>query len=292
MSKVRELWRRKDGPGEPGKDGPAKGGSSWGRWLLIGIVYAYVGALILAPIGALVVGALGNGLGAVAATFADPAVGEAFSLTLQISLITVAVNGLCGLVVAWVIVRQRFPGRHLVIGLIDLPFAVSPVIVGYMLILLFGRLGPLANIEDALGLQIVFAVPGMVLATIFVTLPLMIRELIPVLERLDREQERAAATLGAPHWQIFLRVTLPTIRWAIVYGLILTFARAIGEFGAVLIVGGDVQGYTETLPLYIFRALDQRSYIPAYTIALTLAAISFVLVVGIERLRTRGHRPT
>jgi sulfate transport system permease protein len=253
-------------------------------------VCTYVSILILAPLGALVAGALAHGLGALASTFGDPDVGAAFALTLQISLITVAVNGVGGLVVAWVLVRHRFPGRRLLNGLIDLPFAISPVVVGYMLILLFGRLGPLAGVEDALGLQLIFAVPGILIATIFVTLPFMIRELMPVLEGLDRELERAAATLGAHGWQIFFHVTLPALRWALIYGLLLTFARALGEFGAVLVVGGDIQGSTETLPLYIFRALDQRSYTAAYTVALSLAALSLALVLSIERFRARGRR--
>jgi sulfate/thiosulfate transport system permease protein len=282
MSVIHLPWRRQ----------ASAAGSRWGRRLLIGAVVAYIGTLILAPLAALAAGAFAHGMSGFTGTFSDPTVSAAFSLTLQICLMTVAINGLGGLVVTWVIVRHRFPGRRILLGLIDLPFAVSPVIVGFMLILLFGSLGPLAGIEDALGLQIVFAVPGMVIATVFVTLPLMIRELIPVLERLDREQERAAATLGAPRWQIFLRVTLPAIRWALAYGLVLTFARALGEFGAVLIVGGDIQGYTETIPLYIFRALDERSYTAAYALALTLAAASFLLVIGIERVRARGRRST
>lgn len=264
-------------------------GLPWGRWVLIGIVCTYVAVLLGAPLVALVVGAFAGGLHAVGRALTDPLLGAALSLTLQISLVTVVVNGVGGIVVAWVLVRQRFPGRRALYGLINLPFAVSPVVVGYMLIVLFGRLGPLAGIEDALGVQVAFAVPGMILATTFVTLPLMIRELIPVIERLDREQERAAATLGAPRWQVVLRITFPAIRWAIVYGAILTFARALGEFGAVLVVGGDIQGATETLPLYIFRALDARDDIPAYAVALLLAFVSFVLVVGVERLRSGRH---
>jgi sulfate/thiosulfate transport system permease protein len=261
---------------------------TWMRWLLIGIVAAYVGVLILAPIAALVAGAFAHGIAPILATLADPGAQAAFALTLQIAVITVAVNGLFGTIVAWVLARHQFRGRRLVNGLIDLPFAVSPVVAGYMLILLFGRLGPLAALEDALNVQVVFAVPGMVLATIFVTLPFMIRELTPVIAALDREQEHAAASLGARRWQTFWLVTLPALRWGMFYGLALTFARALGEFGAVLVVGGDIQGVTETAPLYIFRALDNRNYVAAYTAALILGLAALAVVVGIERLRKRG----
>ena len=269
---------------------PALSSSRWVPRLLIGLVLVYLGFLIVAPIAALLYGAFSSGLHVVLATYDDPDVRAAFSLTAQIAVITTAVNGVFGTLVAWVLVRYRVPGRTVLNGLIDLPFALSPVVVGYTLILLFGRFGPLAALEDALNIQIVFAVPGMVLATIFVTMPFMIRELIPVLEGLDREQERAAATLGARASQIFWLVTLPAIRWGIVYGLLLTFARSLGEFGAVLVAGGGIQGLTETAPLYIYRALAERQYASAYTVALTLALLSLLLVLAIERLRKRKHR--
>ncbi len=268
---------------------PALSSSRWVPRLLIGLVLVYLGFLIVAPIAALLYGAFSSGLHVVLATYDDPDVRAAFSLTAQIAVITTAVNGIFGTLVAWVLVRYRVPGRAVLNGLIDLPFALSPVVVGYTLILLFGRFSPLAALEDALNIQIVFAVPGMVLATIFVTMPFMIRELIPVLEGLDREQERAAATLGARASQIFWLVTLPAIRWGIVYGLLLTFARSLGEFGAVLVAGGGIQGLTETAPLYIYRALAERQYASAYTVALTLALLSLLLVLAIERLRKREH---
>lgn len=260
---------------------------AWGRALLIGIALAYAAVLVLAPIVALAAGALAHGLGALAALTADPDLQSALALSLQIALITTLVNGIFGTVVAWVLVRHRFPGRQLVNRLIDLPFALSPVVVGFLLILLFGRLGPLAGLEDALNIQVAFAVPGMVLVTLFVTLPFMVRELVPVLETLDREQERAAATLGARGWQTFMWVILPAIRWGALYGLTLTFARALGEFGAVLVAGGAIQGLTETAPLYIFRALDERNEVAAYGVALALASVSLALVMGVERLRRR-----
>jgi sulfate transport system permease protein len=168
-----------------------------------------------------------------------------------------------------------------------MPFAISPVVVGYMLILLFGRNGLLAPVLAALNIKVAFAIPGMVLATLFVTLPFMIRELIPILENFGIQQEQAAATLGANGWQTFWRVTLPALRWGFIYGITLTFARALGEFGAVLVVGGGIQGRTETATLYIYRALDSREYVGAYSAALVLGLFSLLLVIGTDLLRRR-----
>ncbi len=263
---------------------------TWPRRFLLGAVLAYVALLLLAPVTALLVGAFSAGIDGIASTFGDHAAQAALALSLQIALIATAVNGLFGTIVAWALVRHRFPGRRLLIGLMDLPFALSPVVAGYMLIVLFGRLSPLAPLEDALNLQIVFAVPGMVLATIFVTLPFMIGELMPVIASLDREQERAAATLGSGPAQRLRLVILPALRGAIFYGLVLTFARALGEFGAVLVVGGGIQGQTETAPLYIFRALDSRNDAAAYSMALALGLTSLALALGIEWFRRREHR--
>ncbi|HNP73211.1 MAG TPA: sulfate ABC transporter permease subunit [Kouleothrix sp.] len=258
---------------------------AWLKWLLIGIVVVYVGVLIVVPLGALLAGALAGGLGPAAAALAEPAVISAFGRTLLISLIVVLVHGACGTAVAWVLVRHRFRGRRVLNGLIDLPFAVSPVVAGYMLILLFGRRGALAPLVSALGIPVAFALPGMILATLFVTLPFMVRELMPVLAAFGTEQEQAAATIGASGWQTFWHVTFPALRWGFIYGITLTFARALGEFGAVLVIGGGVQGRTETATLYIFRALDDRQYIGAYSAALLLGAISLALVLGSDLLR-------
>ena len=260
---------------------------AWRRRLLIGIVVAYIALLILAPIAALLSGAFAQGIGAIITALSDPSAFAAFRLTLYIAFITVAIHGLFGTALAWVLVRYRFRGHWLFNGLIDLPFAVSPVVVGYMLLLLFGRTGLLAPILNVLQIKVAFAVPGMILATVFVTLPFMVRELMPVLEAFGVEQEQAAATLGASGWQTFWMVTFPALRWGFIYGVILTFARALGEFGAVLVVGGGVQGRTETATLFIFRALDERQYVGAYSAALLLGLISLVLVVGTELLRRK-----
>ena len=259
-----------------------------GKWLLIGIVVGYVGFLIVTPIAALAVGAFEKGIGASLASLNDPDVFSAFWNTLWISLVVVTIHAIFGTVVAWVFVRHRFPGRDLINGLVDMPFAVSPVVAGYMLLLLFGRNGLLAPILEPLGVKVAFAMPGIVLATLFVTLPFMIRELIPVLEAFDTRQEQAAATLGANGWQTFWRVTFPSLRWGLIYGITLTFARALGEFGAVLVVGGGVQGRTETATLFIYRLLDERQYIGAYSASLALGLVSLLLVLGSDWLRSRN----
>jgi sulfate transport system permease protein len=259
------------------------------KWTLVTVVVAYVAFLIVTPITALAVGAFERGIGVSLVSLNHPEVFKAFWNTLWISLIVVTIHAVFGTLVAWVFVRHRFPGRDLINGLVDMPFAVSPVVVGYMLLLLFGRNGLLAPVIERLGIQVAFSMPGIVLATLFVTLPFMIRELIPVLEAFDTRQEQAAATLGANGWRTFWRVTFPSLRWGLIYGITLTFARALGEFGAVLVIGGGVQGRTETATLLIYRALDERQYIAAYSAALTLGFFSLILVLGSDWLRNRKH---
>jgi sulfate/thiosulfate transport system permease protein len=262
---------------------------SWLKWLLIGIVVCYVGVIVLAPLIGLLAGAFSGGLEPIAAALSRPDVLSAFWRTLLISLVVVLVHAVFGTAVAWVLVRHDFRGRRVLNGIIDLPFAVSPVVAGYMLLLLFGRTGLLAPVLEVFDVKIAFALPGMMLATLFVTLPFMVRELVPVLQAFGVEQEQAAATMGASGWQTFRYVTFPALRWGFIYGLTLTFARALGEFGAVLVVGGGVQGQTETATLYIFRALDDRQYIGAYSAALVLGLISLLLVLGSDLLRRREH---
>jgi len=262
---------------------------NWSGVLLIAIVVGYVAFLIITPITALALGALEKGLGASLSSLNHPEIFSSFWNTLWISLVVVTIHAIFGTIVAWIFVRHRFPGRDLINGLVDMPFAVSPVVAGYMLLLLFGRNGALAPVLESLGIQVAFALPGMVLATLFVTLPFMIRELIPVLEAFDIRQEKAAATLGANAWQTFWRVTFPALRWGLIYGVTLTFARALGEFGAVLVIGGGVQGRTETATLFIYRALEERQYIGAYSASLALGLFSLILVLGSDWLRRKRH---
>lgn len=261
----------------------------WRRRLLIALVLGYVGFLIIAPLIGLVVGAFEDGLGAVVEAMSQPNIVASFWRTLWISLVVVAVHAVFGTIVAWVMVRHRFPGRELLNGLLDMPFAVSPVVVGYMLLLLFGRNGPLWPVLTALDIKVAFAIPGVILATLFVTLPFMVRELIPVLAAFGVKQEQAAATLGANGWQTFWWVTFPALRWGFIYGVILTFARALGEFGAVLVVGGGLQGSTQTSTIYIFHALEERQYVGAYSAALVLGLFSLILVMGTDLLRRKNE---
>lgn len=264
---------------------PAFGAEVWRRWLLIAAVVGYIGWLIVAPLAALVDGAFSEGLGSIITALGHPDILHSFWLTLQISLIVVTVHSIFGVLTAWMLVRDRFPGRRLLNALIDMPFAVSPVVVGYMLLLLFGRNGLLAWLLEVVGLKVAFAWPGLVLATLFVTMPFMVRELIPVLKAFGVQQEQAAATLGATGWQTFWLVTFPALRWGFIYGVILTFARALGEFGAVLVIGGGIQGRTDTATVFIYHALEERQYIGAYSAALVLGAFSLILVLGTDLLR-------
>jgi len=257
-------------------------------WLLIGVVSLYVALLILAPIISLALGAFAEGLGGILRALSQPDVLAAFWRTIWISVLVVTVHAFFGTIVAWVFVRDRFRGKGLINGLVDIPFAVSPVVVGYMLLLLFGRNGIFAPALSALNIRVAFALPGMILATLFVTLPFMIRELAPVLENFSVLQEQAAATLGASGWQTFWKVTFPALRPGFIYGLTLTFARSLGEFGAVLVIGGGIQGKTETATLYIYRALEERQYISAYGAALLLGLFSLLLVMGTDLLKKRS----
>ncbi len=267
----------------------AKTKTKWGSRGLIAIVIAYVGILILAPLVSLAHGAFEQGVGAVFEAFNQSFVFTSFWNTVWISLVVVMIHAIFGTIVSWVFVRHRFPGGGLINGLIDMPFAVSPVVAGYMLLLLFGRNGLFGPLVEATGIRVAFAFPGMVLATLFVTMPFMVREIVPVLEAFDTRQEKAAATLGANSWQTFWRVTFPALRWGLIYGVTLTFARALGEFGAVLVIGGAAQGSLMTATLFIYHALEERQYIAAYSAALALGLFSLVLVVGSDWLRSRKH---
>lgn len=259
---------------------------------LVLVAMLYVVILLLAPLGALVYYAFKSGWSPIGTTFHDPDVLHAFLLTFVIMAITVLVTSVLGVVIAMVLARDHFPGKSLVSAIVDLPLAVSPVIVGLMAILLFGRGGWFEDFFASAGIQVVFALPSMVLVTIFISIPFVIREVAPVLEELGTEEEQAAWTLGGSRLQTFLRVTLPNIRWGLLYGIALSAARSIGEVGAVLVVSGLLQGQTETATLYILRAFDQFHEGEAYVVALTLAVFSIVLLLGIEAFRRHSTRRT
>jgi sulfate/thiosulfate transport system permease protein len=257
------------------------------RWLLLGTAILYVAILLLAPLAGIIWAALGEGLSVLGDTFSQPEVLHAFQLTAIITLITVVVTSVFGVVVALVLARHPFRGSGLLSALVDLPLAVSPVIVGLMAVLLFGRGGWFEPFFAARGIQIMFALPSMILVTIFICIPFVIREVVPVLKEFGTEEEQAARTLGASTWQTFFRITLPNIQWGLFYGAALSTARAMGEIGAVLIVSGTIQGQTETATLYVFRALEERQDASANLVALTLAAISIVVLMGIELSKRR-----
>ena len=259
------------------------------EWALIGIALLYAAVLLAGPLVTIAWGALSEGFGVfLEQVTADHAV-SALKLTLLLGVGATALNTVLGVCIAWVLVRDDFIGKRFVNGLVDLPFAVSPVIAGLMIILLFGRGGWLTPLADALGLKIVFAWPGMLLATAFISLPFVVREVMPVLAEVGIDQEEAAFTMGATGWQAFRHITLPSIKWGVLYGVSLTFARTIGEIGAVLVVSGGVSGLTETSTLYIFRTLDDRNYTAAYSTAALLACICFVVLVVMEFFRKRSH---
>ena len=257
------------------------------RGAIVGATVGYVAILLLLPLIGIVWTALEPGYGIIGETLSKPEVRHAFFLTGIITVISVIVTSFFGLIVSWVLVRQRFVGRSLLNALVDLPFALSPVTVGLACVLLFGLNGWFADWFAARGIQVIFAVPSMVLVTIFICVPFTIREVVPVLEEIGLDEEDASRTLGASRWQTFFRVTLPNIRWALAYGIALTTARAIGEIGAVLIVSGLITGKTETATIYIFTAIEERQTAEAYVVALVLALVSVALLVVIEGLRRR-----
>ena len=270
--------------------GTVGGRGRFARGALAAAAIVYVALLLLLPLVGIVTKAFEPGVSIIGDTLSSPDVQHAFLLTGIITVITIALTTFFGLVVAWVLVRQRFLGRSLMNAVVDLPFALSPVTVGLAAVLLFGTGGWFADFFSAQGIQILFALPSMVLVTIFICIPFTIRELVPVLEEFGLDEEDASRTLGASIWQTFRRVTLPNIRWALFYGIALTTARSIGEIGAVLIVSGTISGSTETATIYIFTALEERLEARAHVVALVLATVSILLLVGIEWLHRRNER--
>jgi sulfate transport system permease protein len=257
------------------------------RYLLRFAALGYLALLLLVPVGFVFYRAFGDGFGhAWDAVTTDRAV-HALELTLLLTAITVPANTIVGVILALALVRGRFPGRGLLNAVVDLPLALSPVVVGLALYLLYGRGGWLGGL-GAHGIKILFAAPGMVLATMFVSLPFVVREVVPVLREIGTDQEQAAETLGARPLQVFRRITLPAIRWAVAYGVVLTTARCIGEFGAVSIVSGRIEGKTETLPIYVQSqyAFDFNTS-GAYAASVVLALIAIATVVALRIFQSK-----
>jgi sulfate transport system permease protein len=252
------------------------------------VALGYLAVLLLVPIGIVLYRTFEPGAGAVWASITTPAAIHAFWLTIEITAIAVPLNTAFGIVAALVLVRSRVRGKRLLEALIDLPFAISPVVIGLALVLLYGRQGWLGPTLTGAGIQIIFSLPGMVLATIFVCLPFVVREVTPVLREIGDEQEQAAATLGASRRQTFWRITLPAIRWGVAYGVVLSTARAIGEFGAVSVVSGKIAGETITLPLLVENRFSNFDLAGAYAASALMAVLALATLLAMTLLQRRG----
>jgi len=262
-----------------------------GRLAAILLALAVMLVLLGLPLAAVFVQALALGMRAALSALHDPDTVSAIGLTLLVAAIAVPVNAVCGMAGAWCLARFQFPGRTLLLTLIELPLSVSPVISGLVWVLLFGARGWFGPALQRAGLQIVFAVPGLVLATIFVTFPFVARQLLPLMQEQGRTEEEAAMTLGAPAWRMFLHVTLPNVRWALLQGVLLCNARAMGEFGAVAVVSGRIRGHTETMPLHIEALYNDFRAPAAFAVAALLACLALVTLAakaGLERWTRRS----
>ena len=252
----------------------------WLRIVLIVVAIGFVGIFLVLPLAAIFVEALRDGVGAALKAFRDPAAWSAIKLTLIATGISVPLNLVFGVAAAWAIAKFEFPGKSFLITLIDLPFAVSPVISGLIFVLLFGAQGWFGPWLKSHDIQIIFAVPGIVLATVFVTFPFVARELIPLMQEQGSDEEQAARSLGAGGWQTFFRVTLPNIKWGLLYGVILCTARAMGEFGAVSVVSGHIRGQTNTVPLHVEILYNEYNVVAAFAMASLLALLGLVTLAA------------
>jgi sulfate transport system permease protein len=254
----------------------ATGEPRWARIVLIGTALVFLGLFLLLPLVAVFAEALSSGLRLYASAITDPDALSAIRLTLLTAAIAVPLNAIFGVAAAWSITRFDFPGKNILGTLIDLPFAVSPVIAGMIFVLLLGAHSPLGGWLSAHGINIIFAVPGIVIATAFVTFPFVARELIPVMDAAGIEEEHAALTLGANGWQMFFRVTLPKIKWGLLYGIVICNSRAMGEFGAVSVVSGHIRGRTNTMPLMVEVLYDDYQFSAAFAVASLLTLLALI----------------
>lgn len=263
---------------------------SWVRAVLTLAAVAFLGLFLLLPLAVVLTEALRGGTAAFWEAIREPDAWAAIKLTFSAAAIAVPLNLVFGLAAAWAIAKYEFRGKSVLITLIDLPFAVSPVIAGLIYVLLFGLQGWLGPWLGELGFKVIFAVPGIVLATVFVTFPFVARELIPVMQECGNDEEEAALTLGASGWQTFWRVTLPNVKWGLLYGVILCNARAMGEFGAVSVVSGHIRGLTNTLPLHVEILYNEYSFVAAFACAALLALLALVTVAAKTYVEWRAAR--
>ncbi|MGB3550774.1 MAG: sulfate ABC transporter permease subunit CysW [Candidatus Binatus sp.] len=257
------------------------------RVALITIAMVFVAIFIFIPVIAVFTEALRKGFGAYFAAIADPEARAAIRLTLMTAAIAVPLNVTFGIAASWAIARFDFPGKQMLLTLIDIPFSVSPVISGMLFVLLLGVRAPLGGLLAAHGIRVIFAEPGIVLATLFVTFPLAARELIPIMQAVGSEEEEAAIVLGAGGWQMFFRVTIPNIKWGLLYGLVLCNARAMGEFGAVSVVSGHIQGHTNTMPLYVEILYNDYQFAAAFAVSSLLTMLAIATLIAKRFLERR-----
>jgi sulfate transport system permease protein len=259
------------------------------RAALLAVAVVFLAVFLVLPLVAVFAQALEKGFAAYVTALREPDAGAAIRLTLLTAAIAVPLNLVFGLAASWAIAKFDFPGKGTLLTFIDLPFAVSPVISGMIFVLLFGRQGLLGPFLGAHDVKVIFAVPGIVLATVFVTFPFVARELIPVMQALGNEEEEAARVLGAGGWQIFFRITLPNVKWGVLYGVILCNARAMGEFGAVSVVSGHIRGLTNTIPLHVEILYNEYNFQAAFAVASLLACLALVTLLAKSAVEWRSR---
>jgi sulfate transport system permease protein len=257
------------------------------RALLIGLALVFMALMLILPVVVVFTEALRKGVSIYFASFSDPDALAAIQLTLMVAAISVPLNTIFGIAASWAIAKFEFNGKSLLVTLIDLPFSISPVVSGLIYVLLFGAQGVFGPWLKAHGIEIIFALPGIVLATVFVTFPFVARELIPLMQEQGNTDEEAALTLGASGWRAFLTVTLPNIRWGLLYGVLLCNARAMGEFGAVSVVSGHIRGVTDTMPLHVEILYNEYNFAAAFAMASLLTLLALVTLAGKALLETR-----
>ena len=260
------------------------------KWFLISISIIFVVLMLLLPLITVITEAFKQGAAVYAKAVADDYTVKAIWLTLEATLLAVLINTVFGLSAAWSITKFQFKGKKILTTLIDLPVTVSPIIAGLIFLLTFGRQSPIYPLLQSWDIKIVFAVPGIVLATIFVTFPFISRELIPVLEARGNDEEEAAALMGAKGWTIFSKITFPHIKWAFLYGVVLCAARAMGEFGAVSVISGHLRGKTNTLPLHVEILFNEFQYVPAFAVASILVTLAIIILIARSLIEYRGKK--
>ena len=252
---------------------------AWVRRSLIGVVLIFLALFLMLPLAVVLYGAFEQGLGVWLAAIVEPDAAAALRLTLLVVVVAVPLNLVFGLAAAWAVAKFDFPGKSVLVTLIDMPFAISPVVVGLMFVILLGNHGPLGQWLIEQGYRVIFSVPGIVLVIVFGTMPFVARELIPLMQEQGSEEEESSLTLGASGWRTFWHVTLPNVKWGVIYGVILCNARAMGEFGAVAVVSGRIRGETNTVPLHIEVLYNEYQFTAAFAVASLLAALAVVTIV-------------